>query len=299
MKPGKLFWGVAFLTAGILLMLGKLGVICIGFSAAWRFWPVILVLAGASMILGKQGLKAGAAGIAGLLLGLFVAAIFCTDWMAQGGESGLVEQEFSRPYDPAVKSAKLSLDAGVGSFTIAETCTALVDVKTSSSIGSYQFRTETTDSSAQIHATMEGHKPGWRRGGWKNQMDVRLNERPAWQLDLEVGAAEVDLDLRRYRLQSLDLEAGAATVTVRLGAISRESDVRIEAGASSVRLEVPEDAGCELRVEAHLSSKKFPGFTRVDGGVYRTENFDTAPHRITIWLEAGVSSLKVKRVEPA
>jgi hypothetical protein len=193
----------------------------------------------------------------------------------------------------------LSLDAGAGSFTIAQTCTSLIEARTSSSIGSYEFRTESTDSSAQVYATMEGHKAGWRTRGWRNRVDLRLNERPEWRLDLDIGAAEVDLDMRPYKVQSLDLDAGAAKVVIRLGALARESDISINAGASSVRLEVPEAAGCEIRVDAPLSSKKFPGFTRIGDGVYRTENFDTADHKITIRLDAGVSSLKVRRVEPS
>jgi hypothetical protein len=146
---------------------------------------------------------------------------------------------------------------------------------------------------------MEGHKAGWRTRGWRNHVDLRLNERPEWRLDLDIGAAEVDLDMRPYKVQSLDLDAGAAKVVIRLGALARESDISINAGASSVRLEVPEAAGCEIRVDAPLSSKKFPGFTRIGDGVYRTENFDTADHKITIRLDAGVSSLKVRRVEPS
>jgi len=265
----------------------------------WRFWPLVLVLLGVAMVMGKQSLKIGSATIAGLLLGVLIAGVFCTDWAGSGGGGGIVEQEFSYPYDPGIRSARLNLDAGAGSFSITRTCTSLVEAKTSTSIGRYDLHAETEDSLADIHIDMNGRKPGWRVGGWENRVSLALNERPEWKLDMDVGAAKVDLDLRPYRLRTLNLDAGATTVEIRLGALGEETEVAINAGASSIRMEVPSSAGCEIHAEAPLSSKRFPGFKRVGEGVYRTENYETADHRIEIRLEAGVSSLKVMRVEPS
>lgn len=297
MKPGKVFWGVAFLSAGIFLMLGKFDLLCFGSWSVWRFWPVILLLLGVVMVMGKQGLKAGVAGAAGLLLGFLVASVLYADWGPRDDGRGVVDQEFLRPWDPAIRTARLDIDAGAGSFYVEEPCTALVEAKTSSSLGEYSMRSEIVDSSADLHLTMEGNRSGLRSGGWRNRARVRLHNAPAWDLDLDIGAAQVDLDLRPYRVRNLNLDAGAAKVIVRMGQLVKESDVRITAGASSVRLEVPESAGCEIHVDAALSSKKFPGFARVSDRVYQTENYDSAERKITIRLDAGVSSLRVRRVE--
>jgi hypothetical protein len=48
-------------------------------------------------------------------------------------------------------------------------------------------------------------------------------------------------------------------------------------------------------VEAPLSSKRLPGFTKVRDGIYQTDNFGTAEKSIRINVEAGVSSVRVTR----
>jgi hypothetical protein len=70
----------------------------------------------------------------------------------------------------------------------------------------------------------------------------------------------------------------------------------VNAGASSIRIEVPESAGCRVRVEAPLSGKRLPGFEKVGKGEYETENFSSAEKKISLLLHAGVSSIRVTRV---
>ena len=116
-----------------------------------------------------------------------------------------------------------------------------------------------------------------------------------WRLRLGYGAARADLDLSSCRVEELQLEAGASSISVKLGALVPESRVRVEAGVSSIRFEVPESAGCEIRTEAPLTSKRFSGFEKESSGLYRTGNFSNADRRIFIQIEAGVSSVKVRR----
>jgi hypothetical protein len=71
--------------------------------------------------------------------------------------------------------------------------------------------------------------------------------------------------------------------------------VNIHAGVSSISVQVPESAGCEISSESGLSSKTFNGFVEGGDGNYRTANFDTASRKIFVYFKAGVSSLKVVR----
>ena len=48
MKPRHIFWGLLFITLGLLILLGNLGLIHFNFYGIWKFWPVIFILWGIS-----------------------------------------------------------------------------------------------------------------------------------------------------------------------------------------------------------------------------------------------------------
>ena len=122
-----------------------------------------------------------------------------------------------------------------------------------------------------------------------------MSDVPLWDIALDCGAARADLDLTALKVREVRIEAGASTVHLRLGANVPEARVRIEAGVSAFRLEVPESAGCEIRVDAPLASKHFNGFRKEKSGLYLTDNFETAGKRILIDIDAGVTSLRINR----
>jgi len=70
-------------------------------------------------------------------------------------------------------------------------------------------------------------------------LDVILSKEVAIALDMEVGAAEVDLDLSGLRLRSLDLETGASKTSIKVSERNpvRMSLAEISAGAAEFRAE--------------------------------------------------------------
>jgi hypothetical protein len=66
-------------------------------------------------------------------------------------------------------------------------------------------------------------------------------------------------------------------------------------GASSISLEIPESAGCEIRIDGPLTRKRFTGFTREQSGLYRTGGFEGAEKKIFVDVDAGVSSIRITR----
>jgi hypothetical protein len=142
---------------------------------------------------------------------------------------------------------------------------------------------------------MEGRRRGWHIAGFDNEAIVRLNALPSWDMDVEVGAAKVDFDLSSFNVRHLRLSCGAATVRLKIGSRAEEADLRVNAGASSIHIEIPQTAGCEIRVDAPLSSKHFDGFSKVRSGLYRTPNYESAARKIMLSVDSGVSSVRVDR----
>ena len=122
-----------------------------------------------------------------------------------------------------------------------------------------------------------------------------LNPAPLWDMRFEVGAAKVDVDASPFRVGTLRVNSGAADVRLKLGGLADDTHVAIHCGASSIKVLVPDSSGCEVKIDAPLSSKSLHGFEKRGDGWYRTENFDMAARRISINIGAGVSSIKVDR----
>ena len=138
---------------------------------------------------------------------------------------------------------------------------------------------DSTHSERQCRRALHGARRGLATSvsdGSPTTVGFRLNPAPLWDLDFDVGAAELRLDLVPYRIRELTVDCGASSVKLTLGDRAEWTRVRIDAGASSVRLQVPEHCGCRVETDAGLSSKRLPEFSRVADGVYETETLQRA-----------------------
>ncbi len=80
---------------------------------------------------------------------------------------------------------------------------------------------------------------------------------PIWDLNIDAGATSIDFDLEAFKIDKIDIDGGAASISLKLGDLNDKTDVRINAGAASITIEVPETSGCEIFTSTVISSKKF------------------------------------------
>ena len=297
MKIGRVFWGVFFVFTGVLLLLVKSGVLNLHWVHLWRYWPLLLVLWGAALLIGKQKAKLVIAVLMAIALGLLIVGALSPPWFDEepGELVELQQQEFVQPYSAGCERAVFNFSSGAGTFTVGDTSVNLLAATTRSTMGSYTMEHETRADEEEVRLALENRHAHWRFGGVKNWAAIKLNPVPRWSLSLGLGAASVDVDLRQHIVERLDIEAGAADVRVKLGDRADETRMHIHCGASSVSISVPESVGCEISMNAPLSSKNFREFHKTGSGTYQTDNFATASKKIVIDVEAGVSSLSAQR----
>jgi len=121
-----------------------------------------------------------------------------------------------------------------------------------------------------------------------------LNENPIWDLELNVGAASVNLDFTAFKMREIEINSGAADIDLTLWNRHPETRIDISTGASSIKVRIPKDADCRVISESVLMSKKMDGFVK-SGNTYRTENFGSAAQTITIKIEGAVGSFEIIR----
>lgn len=299
MKTSNVFWGVLLLVLGGMILLDNLNIVCISLGELWKFWPLILVFWGVSALVKDTRARWIVAAVTAIVVAVLAYSFFSFRWVGCNGDDfdATVEaQHLSEPYDPSITSASLSIGAGAAKVILEGTSDQLLEAQTRSSIGDCVLRSSGSEGRRELDLEIpgKGHRLSFRRV--TNEATIRLHPAPTWDISLGAGAASAELDLRPFDLKSVDIEAGATSVKLLLGMPKNEMEVRVEAGASSITIEVPEQAGCAISIDAPLSSKHFEGFEKVESGRYETEGFSGAAGTIRISIEAGVSKVSVIRV---
>jgi hypothetical protein len=307
MSYRKIFWGLLLVLIGVLFILKNTGVLFFTWRSMWHLWPVILILWGISIIPVKDWIK--------LLLSLVTVVItfFAIqqygpkdnhNWNFEWNDDNDHQNKdldnvtsynniMSEDYDSLTKFATLKLNIGVGKFNITDTTYKLIEVKHDNNNANYSMTAKVEDSLTVIDLSLE--KGDFNEGKMNNNVNMKLNPNPIWDLDLNVGAAEVDFDLSGFKTRNLKIQGGASDIDLKIGASLPLTDVKIEAGAASMTLRVPESAGCEIISNTFMSSKDFKGFTKVANQKYQTPNFASSTNKIMINLQAGVARVDVVR----
>lgn len=298
MRPGRIFWGVSLVALGLLVLAHKVGMMTPRWDVALGLWPLVLVFWGIGLLIGGKTIRFIAAGVAGLVLAYFLAAVFTMSFWDE--DEDLVDmtnatQSFVVSPDTLVKRATFVLESGAGNFTVADTSYNLVNAQVETNIGMYRLDDSGGKNDRTYTMSLEGKRKKWRMGHTTNQVTARLGAAPVWDIEMNIGAAKLTCDLTPFKVDRVEINGGASSMKLTLGDRSPSTNVHISAGASSITVYVPESAGCEVHLETALSSKNFPGFTKTADGTWRTENFGSAGSTITLDIEAGVSSIRVER----
>jgi len=316
MKSKGVFWGVLLVAIGLLFVLRNLGYFYFSWYSFWRLWPVILVVLGISLLPVKGFIRIIIAFVV-----IAVSVVFLTDekrdtsdhwggpwnwnWNDKGWNRDWNDDEtyddtdtwsdqlLTEDYDSTIQNAVLDLDAVAGEFKINPTDTYLLKFDREGNVGKYSLDAENAGSSVVLKLSMNGQKI--RSGNVKNEATISMNPKVVWDLKVDAGAAKIDFDLTPFKIDRIDIDGGASSLKLKLGDLYDKTDVRINTGASSITIQVPQSAGCELRTATVLSSKSFAGFDKVDDGYYQTEGYSTATKKIIIKIDAAVSEVRVER----
>ena len=306
MKPKHVFWGLLLVTLGTLILISNFSLVNLELARLWKLWPVVLILWGMSFIINKDFVKVLFAGVIAIVLSLSIYGagqsflnIFDKDIdfeFANGDyHSSADTTNYIEHYQQNIKTVDFKIDAGAGSFKILEPSKDLISVQAIGLKNNYIFNKIVSENSTSIDLKMKKTKIKLHKGSYKNKVEIGLNTEPIWNMNFDLGAAAIDFDLSPYKISTLKLDIGAASLGLRLGNKYPETMVGIDAGASSIKILVPDSSGCEIRSDASLSSKLFERFKRIHSDLYRTENFETAKNKIFIRLDADVSSINVER----
>lgn len=302
----KIFWGVVLIAIGILIMLKNLDLIWFSWHSLWALWPVLLILWGISVLPVKDYIKLIISFVA-VIAGVYIVSTqpdintfgfrwhrHNHDWQVkyESDSNFMADEKYSEPFDKSIKSGIVYLDAAAGSFKVGDSTENLYDFAKSGSNIHYQTSVEKDSTSAIIRLKL---KDGQINSGAGGESRIKLNIKPVWDINFSVGAADMQMDLSKYKVRSVKIEGGASSIYLKIGDLNEDQKINISAGASSIHLLIPNNRACEVRTNTVLSSRELKGFNRIERHLYRTNNYNNAKIKTNINVDAAVSSLNVEQ----
>lgn len=316
MKSKNFIAGILILFVGVVALLAALRVFDFHWSIVMRLWPMILIIIGISILPLNDYLKGililVSLGVGCLLYhaeakdykGNPVTRFFsnASSWRfndnddeeaVSDDEPFPIDQHFSEAYSN-VEHASIDVDFGVGNVEIKAPCAELAKVDAESNFIKYSFRTEYGDDGTAIFVTGKGHTENLKRKS-ENDLDIALSDKPVWDVNFDLGAADADLDFSPYKVASLMIDGGACDLDLKLGDSGCDTKVEINTGASNIGIKVPAGVDCEVTIDSAVSGKELTGFEKIEKGVWRTSGFGQGDYKIVIDIDCAVSDISVER----
>jgi hypothetical protein len=310
MKISSIRWGVILLGIGLLFLAINLGYL--SHHVWWsliKLWPVFLIAIGIEMIFRNGNLRALA-----FLSPIIVAAAFAYaaivdnqydsyDWHYSFNSDNYdysndsrESKRFEFDREDSLKNLQVNFDFVAGQIWVGPTSRSLFSGDFEYWRSSPSCRIERDNLEAKIYVkSQEGDS--WRffgRHRSKNDARIFIGDYLPVDLRLKSAAASVDMDLSEMIVENVRIDAGASDVALKLGCRAKEIMIKIDSGASKVRLSVPPDMAIRLKMDAVISPTNFHNLSlRKTSDGYESDNYSASSCKADIELDSGVSLVEL------
>ena len=269
MRRGTLFWGIALISVGFLLLVGALFRV-----NAWNLiWPLFLIALGGWIL-----------------------------WGILFGRPSMESMETAQVTIPleGAGQARLHVRHGAGRLRI-DSSASPGELVTGTFGGGLDHRVRRDGDILDVELRVPPHVLPWLTMPWMwgphaaLDWTFGLSREIPLSLYFETGAGDTRMDLTETRVTDLRLQTGASATDLTLPANAGTTQVKVRAGVASVVVRVPSGVAARIRAsgglaEIHVDRDRFPRA----GGVYQSADYDTAPNRVDIDVEAGVGSVNIR-----
>lgn len=190
-------------------------------------------------------------------------------------------------------SVNIQIDFPAGELDVKSGTSNLMDASFRYNISDRQPQVQYSENGAQgeLQVSQPGNAPVPVGSEVINEWEIQLNENVPMDLSISTGAGNSQLDLGGLDMTSLKVETGAGTTTVNLGGNwQHDVNVSITGGVGQLKVNLPAEMGVRVEMDTALVTVTANGLI-VAGNGYVNQAYDTAPHTLTLNLQAGVGSV--------
>ncbi|MDP3147503.1 MAG: hypothetical protein Q8N83_00100 [Ignavibacteria bacterium] len=302
MKSKQLFWGILFVTLGVLYLLVEVMHVRVAIGGFYHYWPLSLILIGLAVLSKNNYAKLTFSGLSGLVFAFVIFSFFARSWFPWEWDECdtnihkiATTEQFSEPFDGKIKTVNASFKMGAGRIVLHGDDSNLVTLKSGGMRDLFSVDADRQDDNYNFDVSME-HVKIHVDDKSDRKLDIGFNNKPNYNFDFELGAADVDLDLTSLKVERVNLSTGAASCNLKVKEFATDTmDIKVEAGAASVRIILPREVGVQIKRETALASTHFDDFNEISDDLFQTDNFSSAKKKIFIEIEGGVASFYVTR----
>jgi hypothetical protein len=308
-----IYWGLFLIAIGVLFGLKNFGYIEFHWSNVFRLWPFLLIFWGVSLLPIKQNIKIALTLLT--LISFFLTLIYlpASSWTRNirfnhnniqiydddyDNEDSIYNDNsnfhFTQNLEQNLTAGKIKMDFGAGEFTLRESSSDLFEFNAHQINGQYSANTEIENHIAYVKIKQ---KKVHLKSGDNIDIDARLKINPnlLWDIKLDAGAADINMDLKDFMVRQLEIDAGATDIFVEVGNKTDTVNLTLHAGVSNIEIIIPNDMAGEIHTSMVLASRDFIGFDKIEKGRYRTPDFENNPKKVFINIEAAMAAITVRR----
>jgi uncharacterized protein DUF2154/cell wall-active antibiotic response 4TMS protein YvqF len=269
----------------------------------WKFWPLLLILVGlghmfdaiqASKGSPRRGISIGST--VGVLL--FVLVIVMLMWRGHAFTSNRAVDHVSEARElGGADSLHASITMPEGQLNLSGGTGRALDAEFDYKAGWSRPRVDyhVSDKKGVLEVSQENRGPAL--GPEDNTWHVRLNDSVPVDLEVAMGAAQGNLDLREVNLKELVVKAGVGQVKVDLtGKRSADVSAGIHGGVGQAVVRLPKNIGVIVEAHGGIGAVTTHGLKK-DGDMYINDAYKKSPHTLTVNVDGGIGNIDLT-VEP-
>jgi hypothetical protein len=271
------------------------------------YWPLILIFVGVGKIWDatrrpQDGTQLNGAGrvSVGSTIGIiaFVFVLLALFWHGRafsGGRHGdrSMHHESRTVERQDAKSVHISVESGAGQVTISGGSSRLLDADFSYgySFSSPQVAYKVESGVGQLDISQDGERTHF--GTTHNDWDLRISNDVPLTLKVDMGAGEGRFRLRDVQVTDLDLQIGAGHVDVDLtGARKQNLKAEIQGGVGQATIRLPRNVGVIASASGGIGAVANHGLKR-DGDDYVNDAYGKTPATIHLTVQGGVGEISL------
>lgn len=210
-------------------------------------------------------------------------------------QSGPTQHETrSIPLD-ASESVRVNLRMGGGELRITGGAQDLMSADFNYNIPSWkpEVRYDATAGTANLSIEQPSSQTTFMNA--TNKWDVRLNDEVPTDITVRLGGGEARLNVGTLPLRGVEIEMGAGEVDLDLRGMPKQSyDVRVRGGAGEATVHLPHDVGVYAQAEGVLGDIKVIGLRREEDH-WISEGYGYAKVQIHLDVRGGVGQINLLR----
>ncbi|MFZ4261717.1 LiaI-LiaF-like domain-containing protein [Sphingobacterium sp. HJSM2_6] len=299
----KIASGIWLVFFGIVFLLHNFRIIDFNFYSLINLWPLLLISVGVTLLLQNRPNSKIIIILSNVLLCgfIFFKGVTSNDGLIpfinvtnDDNESFIANNRVTQSLNEEEGTARMELNAGAAKFIIDSEVESqlLIDASTASKNSSLDLKSSDQQGNhVELTTQVKSSK-----SNNNNTFFVHLNDKPIWDLEYNLGAANIQADFKKLKLGSLSINSGATNLSIYLPTPTQEtSQIELNTAASSIKLYLPKGAACKVETETIFSNNKFEDVPVVEDKARKTTDYDLATHKYHIVVEGAANSLSILR----